>query len=259
MTQAGAGLGGIGFDAPWPVERYREIDSTNAEARRRAEAGEFGPVWIVGDVQTLGRGRLGRSWRSPAGNLAATALFPYWGRPAEAPLLCFACGLALAEAIERIGAAPGSATLKWPNDLEVDGAKLAGILIETGQTPVGGVWAAAGIGVNVEAAPDLPDRKTARTRDLTGAGQATAGDLLLALDDRLRAWLARLAREGFAPVRNAWLSRTVARGSRIEARIGEERLLGAFHDLGPDGALIIRTQAGLRDVRAGDISLVGGA
>src|SRR5262245_22037504 len=91
------------FTQAWPVVRFDEIDSTNEEARRRAQAGDIGPCWLTAKVQTAGRGRLGRQWDSPAGNLFATALFPYPRTPAEAALACFSAGLAVIDAAGAVG------------------------------------------------------------------------------------------------------------------------------------------------------------
>jgi BirA family transcriptional regulator, biotin operon repressor / biotin---[acetyl-CoA-carboxylase] ligase len=117
-----------------PIEAYDEIDSTNAEARRRAEAGEGGPVWITAGRQTAGRGRRGRAWSSEAGNLAATLLTTTDVPPAEAAQLSFVAALAACDLAETcLGA--GSARLKWPNDILVFGKKAAGILVESGARP----------------------------------------------------------------------------------------------------------------------------
>jgi BirA family biotin operon repressor/biotin-[acetyl-CoA-carboxylase] ligase len=141
-----------GFSRAWPVVRFDEIDSTNEEARRRVVSGDAGPAWLVARSQTAGRGRLGRQWDSPEGNLFATALLSYPGTPVQAALASFAAGLAVIDAAKMVGAETVALTLKWPNDVLADGAKLAGILIETGSSG-GGLWMAAGFGVNVTSAP----------------------------------------------------------------------------------------------------------
>src|SRR5712692_4211667 len=120
------------------------VDSTNAEALRLAKARERGPLWIVAKEQSAGRGRRGRAWTSPAGNLHATLLLTDPSPPAVAPQLGFVAGLALCDAVAV--AAPSLASrlaLKWPNDLLCGGRKIAGILIEGEGDPVA---AAVGIG-----------------------------------------------------------------------------------------------------------------
>ena len=140
-----------------PIEAYDELDSTNAEARRRAEAGEGGPVWITAARQTAGRGRRGRAWSTKTGNLAATLLFITTKPAGEAAQLSFVAALAAAELADTcIG--PGAAKLKWPNDVLIYGRKAVGILIESGARPEGGLWMAVGIGINLAHAPQDVER-----------------------------------------------------------------------------------------------------
>ena len=114
-----------------PIEAYDEIDSTNAEARRRAEAGQGGPVWITAGRQTAGRGRRGRAWSTETGNLAATLLTVTGAPPAQAAQVSFVAALAVADLAEAcLGS--GAAQVKWPNDVFVFGRKAAGVLVESG-------------------------------------------------------------------------------------------------------------------------------
>jgi BirA family transcriptional regulator, biotin operon repressor / biotin---[acetyl-CoA-carboxylase] ligase len=237
---------------PWPVIRFGEIDSTNEEARRRAAAGDVGPRWLVTEAQTAGRGRLGRQWSSPRGNLFATALLPYPRAATDATLAPFAAGLAVVDAARILGVDAGSLRLKWPNDLLSGPAKLAGILIETGMLQ-GGLWMAAGFGVNVAIAPDRNDRPTDCLNKLPGGEGITAAKLLVALDVSFRARLFSLLREGFEPTRAAWLSCAAYLGAHIEVNgVG-----GEMSGLAEDGALILRLADGsVTHVRAGEISLL---
>ena len=112
-----------------PIEAYDELDSTNAEARRLAEQGERGPLWIVASEQTGGRGRHGRQWVSEPGNLYATRLFAIAAEPAVATQLSFVAAVAVREAVTKLF--PDiSPRIKWPNDLLIDGAKFCGLLPE---------------------------------------------------------------------------------------------------------------------------------
>src|SRR3954470_18236334 len=140
-----------------PVESYDELDSTNAEARRRAEAGETGPVWITAAVQTAGRGRRGRAWSTQAGNLAATLLTLTDRPPAEAAQLSFVAALAACDLADTC-LGPGAARLKWPNDVLVHGRKAVGILVESGARADGRLWLGVGIGVSLAHAPQDGDR-----------------------------------------------------------------------------------------------------
>lgn len=241
-----------GLSSAWPVIRFAEIDSTNEEARRRAAAGDTGPCWLVTDVQTAGRGRLGRQWSSPPGNLFATALLPYPRPAAEATVVPFAAGLAVVDAARATGVDVASLKLKWPNDVLAGGAKLSGILIETGMLH-GRLWMAAGFGVNVEVAPERPDRPTACLNGLPGGQGLTAQRYLAALDLAFRARLYSLLTGGFERVREDWLAHAAHLGQQVEVN-GKK---GVMAGLAEDGALVLRMDDGtVTHVRAGEISLL---
>lgn len=240
------------LSSAWPVIRFAEIDSTNEEARRRAVSGDTGPCWLVTDAQTAGRGRLGRQWSSPKGNLFTTALLPYPRPAAEAVVVPFAAGLAVVDAARMAGVDISQLGLKWPNDVLAGQAKLSGILIETGLIH-GQLWMAAGFGINVELAPERPDRPTACLADVPGGAGLTALRLLTLLDLAFRARLHQLLSEGFAPIRADWL----ARAAYLDKPIEVNGLKGVMTGLAEDGALILRADDGtITHVRAGEISLL---
>jgi BirA family biotin operon repressor/biotin-[acetyl-CoA-carboxylase] ligase len=240
----------------WPVVHFDEIDSTNEEAQRRARFGETGPVWLHADLQTAGRGRMGRRWASPIGNLCATALFVWPETPAKTALISFAAAVALHEAIASLNVEVRSLSVKWPNDLMAGGAKIAGILIETGATR-DGLWVAAGFGVNIASAPQVPDRTTARLCDFPGGRDVDPAALLSSLDARFRFWLGVLAQTGFEPVREAWKDRAAGLGERIALSPASGGGEGVFLDLAADGALVLQDASGeLRHIRAGEISVL---
>jgi len=239
------------LSSAWPVIRFDEIDSTNEEARRRASAGDTGPCWLVTSAQTAGRGRLGRQWSSPKGNLYATALLPYPGTIMAATLAPFAAGLAVRDAAAGCGVDVATLKLKWPNDVLAGGDKLCGILIETG-TQHGQLWMAAGFGVNVEVAPERDDRRTACLADLPGGQGLTAQKVLAALDLAFRARLHSLLTEGFGPVRDAWLACAAYLGAPVEVN----GVRGVMTGLADDGALLLRLDDGsVTHVRAGEMSI----
>src|SRR5947209_298516 len=140
-----------------PIETYDEIDSTNAEARRRAETGERGPVWITAKLQTAGRGRRGRSWSTDEGNLAATLLMVTDAPPGEAAQVSFLAALAAADLADTC-LGPGAARLKWPNDVLVYGRKAVGLLVESGARVDRRLWLAVGISANLAHAPTDTER-----------------------------------------------------------------------------------------------------
>jgi BirA family biotin operon repressor/biotin-[acetyl-CoA-carboxylase] ligase len=240
------------LSSAWPVVRFDEIDSTNEEARRRAASGDTGPCWLVTGAQTAGRGRQGRQWTSPRGNLFATALLAYPRPAAEAALVPFAAGLAVIDAARSAGVDASSIKLKWPNDVLSDGAKLSGILIETGQLH-GKLWMAAGFGVNVDVAPDRDDRRTACLADLPGGQGLTAQRVLAGLDLAFRARLFTLLNDGFAPIRRDWLTAA----AYLRAPVDANGVRGVMTDLAEDGALVVQGDDGsVTHVRAGEISLL---
>lgn len=237
------------------IATFAVLDSTNAEARRRAEAGDFGPVWIHALEQTAGRGRRGRAWRGGGGNLAATLLTPVDRPPAEAAQMSFVAAVALAETVNALAGAE-VARLRWPNDLQACGGKAAGILVESGPRPGGGLWLAVGIGVNLASAPprDQVERPASALADVPGFGHVEPQDFLVVLAERLESWREAWAREGFAPVRQAWTRLSEGLGEACTARLPDRTLSGIAEALEPDGALRLRLETGEAvRITAGDV------
>lgn len=248
------------IDGQAPVEVFEEIDSTILEARRRAERGELGPLWLVAKTQTAGRGRRGRAWASYEGNLLATLLFATRQPPATIALLGFATGVALAETIDAI-VGPGNATLKWPNDVFIGGAKASGIMLDSGALAAGETWVALAFGVNLAAAPEAIDQPTVSLRALLPPDAPAPEPLafLAALRPRLESWAQRLEREGFEPLRQAWIQR--AHGLGRDARVvqGEQTLEGRIAGISARGELELDTLTGRRLIAAGDVFLPNAA
>jgi BirA family biotin operon repressor/biotin-[acetyl-CoA-carboxylase] ligase len=248
------------IDGRAPIETFEEIDSTILEARRRAERGETGPVWLIAGRQTAGRGRRGRQWASLEGNLLATYLFASTQPPAQIALLGFVAGVAIAEAIDEIIGA-GRATLKWPNDVLIDGAKAAGIMLDSGSAGVGVAWAALAFGVNLAAAPEGLDQRATSLRAVLPPDTLAPEPLkfLQQVQPRLESWAARTDAEGFEPLRQAWLSRAHGLGQEARVLQGEQTLVGRIVGLSPRGELELDTPAGRRLVTAGDVFLPNAA
>lgn len=236
---------------------FASIDSTNAEAARRAANRDYGPIWLRAEHQSAGRGRRGRSWLSAPGNLFLTYLGQSLRPPAEIALLGFAAGLALSESFET-WLEPGRARLKWPNDLLLDGKKAAGILLESGAALGGGHWFALGLGINLAAAPEGLDRESAALGEIL-ANAPSQESVMAALIPRLSHWAQRLEQEGFGPLRQAWLARAHGLGGPITIDLGQERVHGIFEDLSLSGALCLRNGANaeLVTVSAGDVFFPG--
>lgn len=239
-----------------PLDLLDEIDSTNAEARRRAEAGATGPVWIVARRQTAGRGRRGRAWISEPGNLAATLLTTTGRTPAEAAQVTFVAALAVADLLDAF-VPPGLVTIRWPNDVMIDGRKAAGILIESGRHLDGGLWLAVGIGVNLVHAPVEVERPATALAGRLRGDVAYAPPVVAAaeiLAEAFAAWNERWETLGFQPVLDAWTARCGGLHGPATARLGHETITGVADGVEPDGALRLRLPDGtLRLISAGDV------
>ncbi|CTQ49647.1 biotin--[acetyl-CoA-carboxylase] ligase [Jannaschia donghaensis] len=244
------GQDGLASDWPAGVDRVilEEVDSTSLEAARRAPAI---PTWIMARSQTAAKGRRGRAWSMPKGNFAASLVWQPPGGPAEMALRSFTASLALHDTLTDLGVA--GLSLKWPNDVLLNDCKLAGILLEC---PAPGLLV-MGIGINLIAAPD--------------AGQVEPGavapiSLLEATGLRVEpsTLLGRLARAfaereaqfitwGFGPIRQDWMRYAARVGHPMTARLPGETVHGVFTDVDGDGHLILKTDAGVRHITAGDV------
>ncbi len=232
------------------VVYHPSIGSTNTAARALARAGALDGTVVLADEQTQGRGRHGRRWVAPpcSGIAVSIVLRP----AADFPLhtLTMASALAAGDVVRAL-VGPARCTLKWPNDVLVDGAKVGGILLELDQS--GASWTVViGIGLNVNAAPDLPD-----VCSLAGAtGHAIAREpLLIDLLATLEAYVALTAREPDTTPR-LWRARLVTLGQLVRVRAADGLFEGVAVDVDREGALLVRLPDGtLRPVRAGDVTL----
>ena len=244
------------IDASAPVFRFERLDSTQTEARRRIQAGEVSPAWIMADEQETGRGRRGRAWSSISGNLMTTYLGVTGQGPARIALMGFAAALAIADSLDAyLGAS--RAKLKWPNDVLIENAKIAGILVDCATLPDSATWFALGMGVNLSAAPVGLDQETISLRALLPP-DALAPEPRAFLDRliaRLQFWDARLEREGFGPLRESWLARAAGLGQSVKVSLGAETIEGRLAGLGETGELILDAASGRRLIAAGDVIL----
>ncbi|WP_029355806.1 biotin--[acetyl-CoA-carboxylase] ligase [Bosea sp. 117] len=235
-----------------PVVHFSAIGSTNAEGLARAEGPA--PLWIVAERQTAGRGRRGRPWSSEPGNLYASLLLRDAGPRERLPELCFVSALALHDAVRAVtGIDPLRIALKWPNDVLVDGGKLAGILLEGTTTRDGATATVIGFGVNCAHAPSDTPYPAA---SLAAAGFPTAPAALLAsLDEAMCGRLAQWNRgAGFADIVDAWSRRTPGIGRPVEVRMGDRMESGIFEALDATGAMLLRRADGSRQtISAGDV------
>lgn len=215
--------------------------STNADLLELARNGAVEGLWLRAECQLTGRGRQGRNWASPLGNLYASTLIRLRPGDPAAGSLALVAAVALREAV-------GIGTIKWPNDLLIDGAKVAGILLERADDAV-----VAGFGVNTAQAPTLPDRPTTTLRN---AGIAVSpAELIERLADRFAAWLARWREPALGAVADSWLAYAHPSGTALSVNLPDGgRAEGRFDGLAADGALALRLASGERRIiHAGDV------
>lgn len=233
-----------------------EVDSTNAEGFRRAPT-LTGPTWILAGLQTAGRGRRARPWVSPRGNFYATLVLKPEGRPETVALRSFAAALALRDALVALTGLPDSLALKWPNDVLLNGGKLAGILLEgTGlgsATPV----LCIGIGVNLIAPPEPAGLEPGAVPPVSVLAETghriTPEAFLTALALAYEAWEAVFQAQGFGPLREAWLASATRKGEVIRARTGDQTREGVFDGIDDHGNLILRMATATVAIAAAEV------
>lgn len=245
---------GAGTDARFHLVRFAEIDSTNAEAKRRAVAGEPEFTVVVARVQTAGRGRRGRTWASPEGNLYSSIVL----RPSCAPIvgaqISFVAALAVSDVSRALVQPAASVTCKWPNDVLVNGRKLAGILLESSASAVTLEWLVLGVGINVAHHPGLGGAHPSTCLRDHSPGLPDVEQVMTLYLDALAGWYGRWRREGFAPIRAVWLARSLGLGAPVTVRLEGEQLGGRFVDLDEGGALILELETGARrTIAAGEV------
>jgi BirA family transcriptional regulator, biotin operon repressor / biotin---[acetyl-CoA-carboxylase] ligase len=232
------------------IIHHPTIGSTNDEARRLLATGVARDTVIHADQQTAGRGRLARTWFSPPGNLYLSVILRCGLPPARATELSFVAALAVAATVKALLPPSTPIVLKWPNDVLVNGGKIAGILLEHIDDAT-----VIGIGVNILHAPQ---NLTYRAATIVGSGGiasvASARSILLdQLSDLVGTW----ETDGFPPIRSAWLERSYPVGTALEATVQGQRIGGRFAGLADDGALLLQTDGGVRRIIAADVDRAG--
>jgi BirA family biotin operon repressor/biotin-[acetyl-CoA-carboxylase] ligase len=239
---------------------FRETVSTNTVASQLAAEGAAEGTVVLADAQTGGKGRLGRRWESPPGvNVYCSVILRPPISPLHSPQLTLLSAVATAEAIERTsGLVPA---IKWPNDILVNGFKVAGMLNELSAETERVDYLILGIGVNVNMERDqFPgDLRHPASSLALEAGRAVeripfVQSLLVSLDRLYDEYL----RNGFPPVRDAWLARSAVMGRRVKVDTGSGIVFGTVEGIDEIGALLLKTDGGsLERVLAGDVSVVG--
>ena len=234
----------------WRLKAYEVLPSTSDLCRSLAEAGEPDGLAVLARRQTQGRGSRGRDWVAPPGNLNLSVLIRPRETVASAAQWALLAAVALAEALAPIA----RLQVKWPNDLLLDGCKVAGILLDSADDGRGGLaWLVIGMGVNLAQTPSVYDQEAGSLRSSEPLEQVATRVL-----ERLDVWRQIRLLEGFAPVRTAWLSRAQEIGATVSLRIGEERRGGQFAGLGEDGSLLLRTGGRVHAFTTGEVMLGGG-
>jgi len=244
----------------WPtgygLKVLDSVDSTLNEAARIAPT-TLGPVWIMAREQTAARGRRGRAWANPTGNLAATLVLHPQDPPERAALRSFVAALALFDACVAVTGRPDGFALKWPNDVLLNGGKLAGILLESAGEAGRLTYLAIGIGVNLIHAPGADEVEPHAVRPVslrseTGA-EVDSETFLTELAAAYAAYEAQFTTYGFEPIRTAWLARAARLGQVITARTATSETTGTFETVDESGNLVLNTAKGRVSIPAAEI------
>lgn len=233
------------------------IDSTNAEALRRAEKGQSNPLWIIASHQSQGRGRRGRKWITAPGNLFATLLLNWSGCRAVLSELSFVTAVSCVDTVENLikqSNCDAKVRLKWPNDILLDGAKVGGILIETSAISDGSTAVAIGIGINVANHPT--ESLAYPTTDFAQAGlNFNPSEVFEPLAQRFEHYFTLWQHgTGFETIKQRWLDFGPSAGQQLKVNTGGEVITGDFIALQGHGGLQLRLSDGSQQtILAGDI------
>ena len=239
--------------ASYRLVPHDTIGSTNDEAKRLARGGaeEGTLVWAL--EQTAGRGRRGRGWASPPGNLYASLILRPRCPVDQAAQLGFIAALAIGDTLSSICGRREGLSYKWPNDVLLRGRKIAGILLEAelgaGAAPE---FVVVGVGVNLVLSPrDTAFPATSIIEE--DLGTVSAGAVLESFARHFQAWAEHWCKEGFGPVRAAWRSHAAALGESIRVHLEPTTLHGRFLDIDQHGALLLESAGEIRHISAGEI------
>jgi BirA family biotin operon repressor/biotin-[acetyl-CoA-carboxylase] ligase len=245
----------IALPAGWTLAAFDAVESTNDEAISRAEQGATEGTVVWGKVQLAGRGRRGRTWQSPAGNMYASVVVRPECPPDQAAQLSFVTAIAVGETAASFIPAGRRVAYKWPNDVLVDGAKIAGILLESAPRPDGNAdYVIIGTGINVAWQPPAGETAYAVTGLAALGAKASVEQVLEAYCRQLAKWIGIWRHDGFAVIRSTWLARAGNLGQTIEVKSGQDNCRGRFAELDASGALILELEGGTtRRITAGEI------
>ena len=231
-----------------------EVDSTNDEAKRLVAEGADDGTLVWARAQRRGRGRRGREWVSPPGNLYLSLVLRPECPPMEGAQIAFVTALAVADALSALVPPHSMIALKWPNDVLLNDLKAAGILLESSTTTPDKLdWLIVGVGVNVTSAPE-DSASEATSLHAEGCGPVTPLEVIEGFGRHFLTWLNRWHDDGFGPVRKAWLGRAKGIGEAMTVNLESETVSGTFVDLDETGTLIVEISGGgRRPITAGDV------
>jgi BirA family biotin operon repressor/biotin-[acetyl-CoA-carboxylase] ligase len=228
------------FDPVLRVIHLEQTDSTNDDAKRMAAQGAAEGTIVWADRQSAGRGRRGRRWESPAGNLYCSLVLRPDVPLARAGQVGFAAALAIAETVEALLPDRAVVRCKWPNDVLIHGRKTAGLLLETETRADNTVdWLVLGVGINVASHPK--NVESPATSLSTEGSQADVDSVLTQFCRHFYRWYESWRNDGFAPLRDAWLMRAAGLGGPITVRLDDRTIAGVFGGLDADGALLLHS------------------
>ncbi len=244
----------------WPENYGRvvlaEVGSTSDVAKHLA-ADHAAPFWVLADRQTAARGRRGRAWINPEGNFAATLVLQTNEPPAQVALRSFVMSLALFRAFGDVTGQPHLFSLKWPNDVLLNGGKVAGILLENAGIMHQGTFLTIGVGVNLVAAPSPSEVETTAVLPVSLKSETKVQCSTEGFLDHLAYHYALLETQfqdfGFSPIRTGWLAHAARLGETITARTGDQTTTGIFEDVDANGHLVLRGPRGAAKIAAADV------
>ena len=246
---------GQGIDARFRLHRFDDIDSTNTEAKRLAAEGAPEFTVVLAKSQNAGRGRRGRHWASPPGNLYSSVVLRPDSTPLEGAQVSFVAALAVSDVARQVLPAAAAIACKWPNDVIVNGHKISGVLLESAATAGRLEWLVLGVGINVRHHPGLTGAYPSSALVDEGAAELQVDTAVTYYLDALEAWYGRWRRDGFPAIRAAWLERALGLGGPVSVALERETVTGRFVDLDSSGALIVETDDGAHVmIAAGDVT-----
>ncbi len=252
---AGAALNRPRLPPAYRLVALERVGSSNDEAKKLAESGAEDGTLIWVREQLEGRGRQGKAWSSPPGNLYLSLILRPDCTPAEAAQLGFVAALGLGGGVGSVVPPMVEVRYKWPNDVLFNRRKGAGILLESHMNPSGGLdWLVLGLGVNVTSFPEDTAFPATSLQFEGVPPEVDATALLAAFARHFLTWTNRWREDGFAVIREAWLRHAYGLGEAVQVRLPNETLSGRFRDLDGDGALLLEMADGrVRPIAAGDV------